>query len=470
MDSISARVADYVAAFEPGSLSPGAVHETKRRLVDSLACALGAIDSPPAVVARELGADAGGGRFAATAIGLAEPTTVELAAFANAIMVRYLDFNDMALTARGGGGHPSDLIATSLAVGEAIGATGLDVLSSIAVGYEVNSALASAVWLREKGWDQGLNVVAAASMMAGRLLGLDREQLAHALALAVTPNVPVRQTRVGHLSMWKGAATAGAVRNGIFAARLAQKGMTGPPKPYEGPSGIFDQVTGTFEVELPVRTDRLVVEGVATKTRPAEYNAQGPLDLILAARDDVTVEAIEAIELETYHLAVHEIGSDPAKWDPRTRETADHSLPYLLAVALVDGRIDVDSFAAERVVDPALRPVMAKIRIVERPEYTAEFPARIRSRLAIHLTDGRVLERETAYPRGHFENPIDDAELTAKYRALADRLDAADRSIAGELLDRLWSFDTATAIGPVMAPLARMSGRRAVLSAGVAHG
>lgn len=468
MDGITEQIVTYISSLDGTALPAGVIHEAKRRLVDSLGCAIAAADSPPAAIARELAAESTGS-FSATAIGLPAPTTVELAAFANAIMVRYLDYNDMYFTTRGGGGHPSDLIATGLAVGQAVRSTGLEVIESIVLGYEINGALAGGVWLRERGWDQGLNIVAAAAMMAGRLLRLSPDQLGHALALAVTPNVPVRQTRVGHLSMWKGCATAGAVRNGIFAATLASKGMTGPPRPFEGASGIWEQVTGPFELHLPVSSSGFVIEDIHTKTRPAEYNAQGPLDLILDLRDEVRVEDIEAIDLETYRLAVHEIGSDAAKWDPRTRETADHSLPYLLAVALVDGFIDQDSCAPERVVDPGLRPLMNKIRIAENADFTAAFPTEINSRIALRLRGGRVLERHTAFPRGHVRNPVSDDDISTKFEQLAARLASADQEVAAQLLERLWSFDEVADINVVMEPLGEISSRRPV-AAGVSHG
>jgi 2-methylcitrate dehydratase len=456
MEATTAAIVDFVAGIDLDAISDHTFGHVRRRLVDSFGCAVAAIDSPPARIVRGLASETTSSA-SATVLGLARPSTVELAAFANTVMVRYLDCNDMHFTSRGGGGHPSDMIPTALAVGESLGATGPEVMQAIVVGYEVNGALASAVWLREKGWDQGLNIVAATSMMTGKLFGLSREALGHALALAVTPNVPVRQTRVGHLSMWKGCATAGAARNGIFAAVLAQRGMTGPPKPFEGSSGIWDQVTGPFELQFPVSPGEFVVEDVHTKIRPAEYNAQGPIDLILDVRGSVDVDEIEAIELETYWLAYHEIGMDAPKWDPQTRETADHSLPYLLAVALVDGRIDQHSCDPERVVDPALRPLMNKISIRERPEFTARFPSEVISRLVVRTRDGAEIERQTSYPRGHRRNPVSDAEIDEKFeRMIAGRSDH-DLELCAQLRERLWSMDEVKDVGDVMRPLGRLS-------------
>ena len=421
MDATSETIVDFVGGTDVDTIPDRTLHHVRRRLVDSFGCAVAAIDSPPAVIARGLAAESTS-TAGATALALDRPTTVELAAFANSVMVRYLDCNDMHFTSRGGGGHPSDMIPAALAVGEAIAATGPEVMAAIVVGYEVNGSLATGVWLRERGWDQGLNIVASSAMMAGLLLRLDRQQLGHALALAVTPNVPVRQTRIGHLSMWKGCATAGAVRNGIFAALLAKRGMTGPPQPFEGGSGIWEQVTGPFELRFPVVDGEFVIEDVHTKIRPAEYNAQGPIDLALSVRDRVDVDKIDSIEVETYWLAYHEIGMDAAKWDPRTRETADHSLPYLISVALVDGVIDQHSCAPERVVDPALRPLMNKITIRERPEFTERFPGEIVSRLIVRMRDGGEVVTETSYPRGHRRNPVSDREIDEKFdRMVGDR-------------------------------------------------
>ena len=295
-DSVSERIADYVVAQREQPVREGALHEAKRRILDSIGCAVAAMDSAPAQIARGLAAEATAVR-GASVIGLGTASTIELAAFANTVMVRYLDCNDIYFTSRGGGGHPSDMIPTACAVGEATGASGHEVLRAVILGYEVNGALAGAVWLRERGWDQGLNVVAATAMMAGDLLGLDKEQLGHALALAVTPHVPVRQTRIGQLSMWKGCATAGAVRNGIFAALLAERGMTGPAEPYVGRSGIWELVTGPFDLVVPLSSTRSIIEDTAIKLRPAEFNAQAPIDLVLDLRDVCPSAEIESIDV-----------------------------------------------------------------------------------------------------------------------------------------------------------------------------
>jgi 2-methylcitrate dehydratase len=462
VDQTTETIVEFVDGLSPSHLSPGTVHEATRRMVDSLACTIGGLDGPPVRIARALAADVSSG-MAATVAGSPERSSAELAAFANTAALRYLDYNDTYFSPMGGGGHPSDLIPTALAVGEAVGAGGLDVLVAVVAAYEVAGRLAGTVRIRERGWDQGLFTVVASAMAAGKLLGLSRPQLADAVSLAIVPNVPTRRTRAGALSMWKGCATAGAARNGIFAALMASRGMTGPPSPFEGPEGIWDQVTGKFRLELPIPgPGGFVVESSHLKSRPAEYNSQGPLDLILGLRPQIPAGQVERIEVDTYWLCWSEIGHEPAKWDPQNRETADHSLPYLLAVGLVDGVVGLSSFTDRRVADPALRPLMDKIRITEREDLTAGFPDRIGCRLAVHLSDGRVLRAETSHPRGHARNPLRDKEIDAKFDELTEGRSPRTVATSHALRAAWWDIARAPRVADLMRPLADLEAEPAL--------
>jgi 2-methylcitrate dehydratase len=451
MDRTTEYIAAFVEGLTPDRLTPNAGHEAKRRLVDSLACAFGAVDSPPAAIARALARDVSG-TMRATAVGLPQPTTVEMAAFANTAMVRYLDYNDY-YRGRRSGGHPSDMIPAALAVGQALGAAGRDVLAAIVAAYEVAGGLFDAVNLRERGWDQGLFIVIGSAVAAGKLLGLSRGQIGHAVSLAATANIPTRQTRVGHLSMWKGCATAFAVRNGIFSALLAGRGMIAPLEPFEGGDALWQLVTGPFELALPVSRQAFAVEQIHTKFRPLEAHAQGPVHLLLSLRDRIPVEALERLDVETYWLTWSEIGSEPEKWDPRTRETADHSLPYLLGVALVDGEIGAGTFALHRIADPALRPIMQRIRIAERKDFTARFPGEFPCRMTATLRDGTRVTGEIAHPPGHMRNPLSDAQLDEKFDRMLVGRSGHDVRVARMMRDHLWRLETVPNIAQVLAPL-----------------
>ncbi len=393
------------------------MREATRHLIDSLGCALGALESEPGVIARRV-APAWGGVPSARLLGEGRATTPEAAAFANSVMVRFLDANDTYITR--GSGHPSDMLGALLAAAEWQGASGRDLLRAVVAGYEVFGALADQVSLRDRGWDQGVFVAPASAAGAGLLLGLDAAQMAEAVAIAATAHVATRQTRAGELSMWKGCATAVAAKGGLFAAELAREGMTGPTAAFEGRHGLGEQVTGPFEIGALGGRDRsFAVERTNFKFFATEYHAQAPLATMLALREKVRADEIEAIEVQIYAMAHSEIGSEPAKWDPQTRETADHSLPYMLAVALRDGRVTPASFEPARYRDPALRPLMNRIRVVENPDFTRRFPQELPSRIDVLTRSGERVIGRAEYPKGHARNPMTDADVDAKFRDLA---------------------------------------------------
>src|SRR5262249_30517121 len=182
-------------------------------------------------------------------------------------------------------------------------------------------------------------------------------------------------------AMWKGCATAVAAKAGLFAAELARAGMTGPTAAFEGRHGLWEQVTGPFEVGA--LGGSFAIERTNFKFFAAEYHAQAPIAMALGLRARVAVDEIESIDVRIYAMAHSEIGSEPAKWDPRTRETADHSLPYMLAVALQDGRVTPASFEPSRYLDAGLRPLMSRIRVVESPEFTRRFPRELVSEIEV---------------------------------------------------------------------------------------
>src|SRR5437867_11836391 len=217
--------------------------------------------------------------------------------------------------------------------------------------------------------------------------------------------------------MWKGCATAAAAKAGLFAAQLASGGMTGPTEAFEGRHGLCEKVTGPFELGTLGGAGRpFAIERTNFKFFAAEYHAQAPLAVALALRSKVRADEIETLDVQIYAMAHSEIGSEPAKWDPRTRETADHSLPYLLAVALRDGAITSASFELDRVLDPSLRPLMNKIRISEDEEFTRQFPVTLPSEIEVVTTTGERIVERSSYPKGHAQKPMTDHDVQATLR------------------------------------------------------
>ena len=415
MDRTTLTIARFAAALTFDDLPIACVDGAKTRLLDSIACAFGGFDSPPAHIARNL-ASTISAESGARVLGTGRMTAPDIAAFTNTVMVRFLDYNDTYVSL--GTLHPSDLIPAALAAAEVSHSSGAQLLLSIVLGYEVAAGMSSAVNLRERGWDQGVYVAVASSVAVGKLLALTESELGHAVSLALVPQIPLRQTRAGELSMWKGCATAAAVRGGVFAAQLAQLGMTGPDEPFEGKDGLFSRVTGEFDLRLPAQSDRFAIQASNLKLHPAEYHSQALLDLVPMILQRAPLDSIQSVDVDTYWMAYSEIGSEPAKWTPETRETADHSLPFLLGSALLEGHLSLDSFSDARLHDPTLRQLMQRIRVTHDPSLTARFPNELPSRLSITTADGDFFTLETTYPRGHVRNPHPSRTLTRSSRPL----------------------------------------------------
>lgn len=462
-DSPTSLIAGYAAGLDPARIPAAASSAMRSRLVDALGCALGALDAPPCAAARSIAA-AATAHPGASVIGLTEPSTPELAAFANGCMVRYLDFNDTYHTE--GGGHPSDMVGAVLAAAEISGRSGSEVLAALHVAYEVFAALADAVPMRDHGWDYGAFLAIATAAGTGRVLGLDVERLANTVSLAVTPNMPLFVTRTGELSNWKGCASSYAAMAALFAARLAAAGVTGPPRPFEGKFGLWEQATGPFDLDRlgsPVN-GQSAVERTSCKLNPSDFETQIPAEVFGGLHaEGVRPDDVESIDVSTYYVAWDLIGGGQGdhdeKWDPKRRETADHSLPYVIAVALADGRVNKASFAPDRVADRALRPLMNRITVAEDPEITRTWRTKPAYEFVVSLRDGRSRQIRVDHPRGHFNRPMSDQDFEEKF--LANSTTALDHDTARELLAILRRIDELEDLAALMGVL-RTAGSPAV--------
>ncbi|MCA9117966.1 MAG: MmgE/PrpD family protein, partial [Planctomycetaceae bacterium] len=372
----------------------------------------------------------------------------ELAAFATGVLFRYLDCNDTYLSLEPA--HPSDNIAAVIAAAQVAGATGKEAIVATALAYEIQCRLCDAASIRAHGWDHVTYGAISTSAAAGRLLGLDADGIEQAVNLAGTPNITLRQTRAGELSEWKGCAFANASRNGVFAALLAAEGLNGPAPLFEGEMGFFRQVSGEFELpKLAASPDDFMILKTSIKFWPAEYHSQSAIHAALELRPQIgSIDRIAKIDIHSFDAAVDIIGKDPEKWKPRTRETADHSLPYCTAVALADGDVTLASFDSTHLGDPALIGLVQKIQIHRDSGLTARYPKGIPNRLTVTLTDGTELVAENEFPRGHDQNPMSDDELRAKVEKLAaSRLDQPALDRLHTVCHQLPELDS---IGPVL--------------------
>jgi 2-methylcitrate dehydratase len=441
MDAITTTIAAYATGFDTASLSGETVANIIDHIVDGMGCAIAGYAEQPAVIARSLAAETAGVTVGASVIGSLALSAPDHAAFANGVMMRCLDYNDTfnALT----GGHPSDLIAAILTGAELAGADGRKFIGAVHVAYEVFGALAAVIPLRDLGIDQGviLAVVAAAAAGMGHVMGLDQATTANAISLGVTSTVPLRASRAGALSAWKGCATPHSIMNAVFVTRLAARGMEAPPNPFSGEQGLFERIGGPFDLDHlgKPQDGRSVIERTAIKFLPVEWCAQAPVELFLELGKRMDWRDIEAIEVLGYEFLYNEIGGGrndhDEKWDPKTRETADHSLAYILAVTLVDGAVSLESFEAERVGDPALRPLMQKISVAVDPAAKDLKSPRQPVRFTIRLKGGETIEEACEYPFGHPMNPAASEMVSEKFMTLAGR--NVDGAAAADMLSIL---------------------------------
>ncbi len=431
-DRITGQLAEFARALAFEDLTEENVDAATQRLVDSLGCALGAHDCQPAGIGRILAHGQSPGKYPGRVLFADDRMPVEIAAFINSTMIRNFDFND-----RFPGGHPSDGLGAHLAMAGAGGIDGRRFLAAMVVSYEIFIRLSEASNLRGRGWDQGFAVALSTTAGMCNLLGLSVEATANAIGMTATASVPLRVTRSGELTPWKNVATSFAVRNGVFAALLAAEGMVGPGNAFEGRNGLFENITGRFDLApFANQGGVFLTPRVLLKHWPLETNGQPVVWAALEMRDRVSAGDIEAIEVLCDAFTRFEIGSEPEKWDPQTRETADHSLPYIFARAMVDGPITVASFDQDLVRDPALRPLMARITVVADADIEAMLPQTMAIRVRARTRHGATHEVEIINPLGHPDNSMQDAHIEQKFIAQGAPVIGAERCRTA--LDAWW--------------------------------
>ena len=421
-DRILNHLCDYALKLSYRDLPQEVIRRTKHIVVDTVGCALGGAESPPAKIARAAAAEITSAT-ASTVLISGQKTSPDLAAFANGVMIRYLDFND---TYTGPSTcHPSDLLGPVLAVADARNGDGKDVILGTVLGYEVFCGLIDA-GAREPGraWDQSTYGVIAAAVTAAKLFGHTKEQMANAISLAVSSHISLEQVRRGQISHWKGCALANASRNAVFCAMLAAKGMTGPEEAFEGKAGFFNSTGIRFEIRpFADSADSYRIMKARVKAFPAGYYSQSAIEAILDLRSQIPdLNDIKEIRLQTFPAGYEVMGSGEANWQPETRESADHSLPFVMAVALMEGKVEIRHYEQMYYKRSDVRALMKKIKVRIGAEPVAAWPDIPLNIVDIEMKSGNVLSTKVAYHLGHFKRLMTDEELERKFRSLAEPL------------------------------------------------
>lgn len=436
-DPIQDHLASYAASIAFDRLPPDIVHAATALVIDTLGVLVAAYPCEACRIARELAERSPSDR-GATIVGSRLRTTAEIAAFVNATTARYAEANDVYARYLAGHmhGHPSDVILPLLAVAEEERASGKDFIASVVLAYEVY------LWLcdvsRSGGFDPATFGSLAVAMGAGFLMGMDAPRMQHCIAMAIVPNNMLKQVRADQLSPWKAVAAGQAGRAGLFAAELARIGMPGPNLPFVGQSGWCTNVAGALFSTDGLEPGRFRILGARMKPRPARaltipaIQAAERVHIPFGRIDD-----IDRILVEVHRQAAH--GTHDEHWHPDSRETADHSIPFGVATALLHGRVTVRSFDEQRLSDADLLGLMSKMKLTDNDEFSAAFagqPQHYCARVTVILKDGTTLAAESGRDDDDLATPKPNAWVNQKFLAMIDGLIGRSRGAA--LLDRLW--------------------------------
>jgi 2-methylcitrate dehydratase len=443
---IADALAGFAAALRFEDLPIEVVRTIKRTILDTVGCAIGSYQAVPSQIANRLAADVSA-TVPATVFCSGVRTSAERAAFANGVMARYLDFND-AYSTPVGGGHPSDSLAALLAAGEVAGRSGRDLIAATAVAYEVFCKISDVLDIKGLGLDQSTVLGLTSLVGASRLLGLTHDQMVNAIGITVGGNTAINQGRVGTLSNWKDFATAESSRKALFSAQLAQAGMTGPGDIFEGPAGFFKVITRRPFTLPPLGAPYGIMRAV-TKRFPLGQYSQSVAEAASQMRSFFkSTDEIQEITIHVSHNAIRVMAGSADKWHPQSHETADHSMPYAAAVVLTYGTIDDRYYEDPYLHDVRLLDLVGRVKCLPSAEADQHEKDYNQCDLELVLKSGARKTIRVDYHRGHWKNPMSDAEMEEKFRSLASRHLPAER--IGTLLRQLWSLEQLPQIGTLL--------------------
>jgi len=434
-DFVTWKLAEWAAGLRFEHLSADAIRTAKLYLFDSFGCALGGSRQHDVRIALDY-AQMLGGRETCTVFGSGYRTDPVMAAFLNALCIRAMDYNDIYWKADPA--HPSDIIPAALSICEMKGLGGRDLILGTVIGHEIEMRLAEfgEPGVREYGWHHATITSIASPIVAGRALGLDPARIQQAIGISASPSMCLGAVTAGKLTNMKNTVDPMATRAGVEAALLAERGYSGPEHVVDGKEGLvhcFGKFGGKFHLGmltdgLPTGPgDHYKILDCGMKSFPIEALSHAPLTAMMKVVEEngIRAEDVSEIKVEVIARAADILG-DPAKYRPTSKETADHSLPYSLAVGLVDGMVTPLQFEQKRIDDPALIPIMDKIKVVPNEEFESLFPKFQPSRVTITLADGTAHAKRVDVPKGDPRDPMTEEEIAVKFDALGGAVVGAD--------------------------------------------
>ena len=467
--TITGPISQFASSLKFEDLSPDAVYQAKRFLLDSIGCALGGYRQHDVVIALQV-LDEIAGRGPCTVIGSGKRVDAVSASLANALMIRCMDYNDIYW--KQDPSHPSDIFPAALACCERSGSDGRELIVGLVLGHEFECRFCEAAFpgIRERGWHHATLTAFISPIVAGRALHLSAEQIQHAIGISASRHATFGAVTAGKLTMMKNTVDPMATQSGVLAALMAEKGYTGPEHVVDGKEGL----THCFgpEWKLDVLTEGLGqswrITQCGMKFFPTEALTHAPISAVLdlVHAHDLKPDQVAKVHIRSLARAA-DILSDPSKYDPHTKETADHSLPYVIAAALVDRQVTPAQFTPEKIMDAKIRAQLRKVEVIGDPEIEKVFPALQRVIVTVRTTSGQEFTRQLDYPKGDPRNRLSDAEIEEKFAALAGPV--MSRAAQEKIREAVWNLEKLESVSGLMKLLKE---KRAVANQtkGMAHG
>ena len=451
MSSLSHKMAEFAINLKYEDIPTEAIHEAKRFLLDSVGCALAATKNED-MQAMYRFTEKLGGTPEATIIGTGDKTNAPNATLMNCLLTRALDYNDIYW--ENDPAHPSDIIGAALAAAEANGKNGRDALIAIVIAYELNLRWCHAAepGVREVGWHHATLTQFVSPLAAGRMYDLDINQMVAAVGISGSSHFTLGGVVAGHLTNMKNTADPLASQAGVIAAMMAQEGYEGPVEVIEGKEGLIEVLSNVnWQPDRLLKDlgEEFMITQCGYKAFPTEALTHQPISAALQVcrEHHIVAEDVAEILVETTTRGA-DILSDPSKFAPKTKETADHSLPYVIAAAVADGAVLPSSFSDEKLRDARILGLLAKINVIADPDIDALFPKIKRARVSITTLEGNTHTAQVDYAKGSPQNPLSDEELIAKFRANAEGIVSKKRQ--DEIIAATWGFDEVNDLGAYM--------------------
>ena len=450
MATITQDIARFAAGLKFEDLSKEAVYQAKRFLLDSLGCALGGYRVHDVRIALAV-LDEIAGTGPCTVIGSGRHVDAVSASLANALMVRCMDYNDIYW--KQDPSHPSDIFPAALACGERAACDGRELIVGLVLGHEFEMRLCEAAFpgIRERGWHHATLTAFASPIVAGRMLRLDAAQIQHAIGISGSRMATLGAVTAGKLTMMKNTVDPLATQSGVLAALLAEKGYSGPEHVLDGKEGLTHCLGPAWKLDTLTAGlgESWRITQCGMKFFPTEALTHAPISAVLelVKAHDLKAEEIEKVQIRSLARAA-DILADASKYDPHSKETADHSLPYVIAAAMVERQVTPAQFEPEKIHDARIRAQLKKVEVVADAEIEAVFPALQRVKVKISATGGRVFEKQLDYPKGDARNPLSDAEIEEKFAALADPV--MSKRAQEKVRDRVWKLEKLESVRELM--------------------